>query len=136
MSSFIDTNVLLYAISGAPAEKSKRAVANDLVYRRDCVLSVQVLQEFYAQATRSTRPDALSHPQASAFLEALKRFRIIDNTVTIFDAAMELRTSTNYSFWDCSIIAAARAGGCETLYSEDLMHGHAVDGVTIVNPFR
>jgi predicted nucleic acid-binding protein len=56
---FLDTNILLYSISRSPAETSKRDRAIELLERDDGALSVQVLQEFYVQATRSTRPDPL-----------------------------------------------------------------------------
>jgi len=34
------------------------------------------------------------------------------------------------------ILAAARAGGCALLSTEDLNHGQIVDGVRIDNPFH
>jgi predicted nucleic acid-binding protein len=43
---FVDTNVLLYAISRDPTEQDKAARANDILAARDVALSVQVLQEF------------------------------------------------------------------------------------------
>jgi len=46
---FLDTNVLLYAVSTTPAEASKRQLARYLLTEDDWTLSVQVLQEFYAQ---------------------------------------------------------------------------------------
>ena len=58
---FVDTNVLLYAISGDPEEKKKAARANELLSSRDVGLSIQVLQEFYVQATRD-RPLRSSTP--------------------------------------------------------------------------
>lgn len=57
----IDTNILLYSISHEPAEASKRDIAVALLDADDIALSVQVLQEFYVQATHARRPDALSH---------------------------------------------------------------------------
>src|SRR5712691_8942669 len=43
----------------------KRDTAIALLEDDDLVLSVQVLQEFYVQATRSTRTDALEHEVAA-----------------------------------------------------------------------
>jgi hypothetical protein len=60
---FADTNILLYAISRDPKEQDKAARANDILTARGVALSVQVLQEFYVQATRASRPDPLSHEQ-------------------------------------------------------------------------
>jgi predicted nucleic acid-binding protein len=61
---FVDTNILLYAISRDPAEQGKAKRANGILAERDLALSVQVLQEFYVQATRASRPDAIGHQQA------------------------------------------------------------------------
>src|SRR5690625_6067817 len=84
---FIDTNVLLYAISRDPAERAKAERANELLGARDLALSVQVLQEFYVQATRSTRQDRLSHVQASELVTAFTRFTVLDLTVPLVHPA-------------------------------------------------
>lgn len=44
---FVDTNVLLYAISRDPEEQDKAERANRILGAMDLALSVQVLQEFY-----------------------------------------------------------------------------------------
>ena len=59
-----------------------------------------------------------------------------DNTFAVFNSALQVKEETGFSFWDCSIIAAAQIAGCETLYSEDLSDGRQVNGVVVVNPFR
>ena len=68
MLHFLDTNILLYSISTNPTDASKRERAIALLGRDDGALSVQVLQEFYVQAMRATRPHPLSHDSAWAFL--------------------------------------------------------------------
>lgn len=133
---FIDTNVLLYSISTAEEEAPKRARAIDLLDEDSCCLSVQVLQEFYVQATRATRPDALSHDTAAGLVGAWTRFQVQDNTLALMKGALEIRAAHGFSYWDCAIIAAARALGCSELLTEDLSHGRQVDGVLIVDPFR
>ena len=60
MPHFLDTNILLYSISTNPADASKRERAIALLARDDGALSVQMLQEFYVQAMRATRPRPLS----------------------------------------------------------------------------
>lgn len=136
MGPFLDTNVLLYSISNAAEETKKRERALDLLDRDDCVLSVQVLQEFYVQATRASRPDPLPHEIAAGLVRTWLRFRIQENTVAILNAALEIKARHQFSFWDSAIVAAARAAGCPELFSEDLSHGRTIDGVTIINPFR
>ena len=48
---------------------------------------------------------------------------------------LRLKERFQLSYWDAAIIAAARALGAGTLYSEDLNHGQDYDGVRVVNPF-
>ena len=62
---FLDTNILLYSISRDPTETAKRDRAVALIDTGGNALSVQVLQEFYVQATRATRRDALPHDIAA-----------------------------------------------------------------------
>jgi predicted nucleic acid-binding protein len=94
-----------------------------------------VLQEFYVQATRPTRPDPLPHA-AAGLIVTWTRFRVQPITVQVVAAALEIKAAHGFSYWDSAIVAAARALGCEQLYTEDMAHGREVAGVTIVNPFR
>jgi predicted nucleic acid-binding protein len=132
---FLDTNVLLYAISQAPAEVDKAARALTLLDADDWVLSVQVLQEFYVQATRATKPTRIQHDQAVALIEAWLRFRVQELTTPILLAALQTKARYQLSYWDAAIIEAARAAGCREVYSEDLNAGQDFDGVHVVNPF-
>jgi predicted nucleic acid-binding protein len=132
---FVDTKVLLYAVSTDAAEQRKAAIARELLNDRQLVLSVQVLQEFYVQATRSSRAHRLAHAQAAALVEAFTRFRVIDNTPAILTQAMATRERWGISFWDAAIIEAARAARCGELLSEDLADGQDYDGVVVRNPF-
>ena len=136
MPHFLDTDILLYSISRNPVDALKRDRAIALLCQDDGALSVQVLQEFYVQATRATRPRPLSHETAVGLLTAWTRFKVQEITLSILTGALEIKAAHGFSYWDSAIIAAARALGCDTLYSEDLSHGRVVEGVTIVNPFR
>ena len=133
---FLDTNILLYSISRDPAETAKRERAIALLDRDDGALSVQVLQEFYVQATRPTRPDPLPHEIAAGLIRTWTRFRIQEINLAVVLAALEIRAAHGFSYWDSAIIAAACALGCRELYTEDMSHGRVVEGVRIINPFR
>jgi len=133
---FVDTNILLYAISRDPAEQDKAKRANDILADRDLALSVQVLQEFYVQATRVSRPDAIGHSQAVRLIESFRRFHVQDLTSGIMMAALDARQRFQLSYWDAAIIEASRAMGCTQVLSEDLNHGQDYAGVRVTNPFR
>ncbi len=132
---FADTNVLLYAISADPQERAKREEANAILAARDLVLSAQVPQEFYVQATRRSRPDRLTHPQAAGLVESFLRFRVVEITGGLVLSALAARERFEISYWDAAILEAARAAGCEVLLSEDLSDGQDYAGVRVENPF-
>ncbi len=136
MPHFLDTNILLYSISQNPADSFKRDRALALLDDDSGALSIQVLQEFYVQATRASRADAVPHELAVGLIEAWSRFRIQDMTLPILNAALRIRKTRGFSFWDSAIVAAALARGCHRLYTEDLAHGQVVDGLAIIDPFR
>jgi predicted nucleic acid-binding protein len=133
---FVDTNVLLYAMSRDPDEQEKAQRANEILAARDIALSVQVLQEFYVQATRESRTDRLAHAQAARLVESFLRFRVAELTTDVVLAAMALRDRFGISYWDAAILEAGRSLGCEVVLSEDLSHGHDYAGVRVENPFR
>jgi predicted nucleic acid-binding protein len=110
----------------ADAFKQKRAIA--LLDRDDGALSVQVLQEFYVQATRATRLHPLPHETAIGLITAWTRFKVQEITLSMLASALEIKAAYGFSYWHSSIIAAARALGCRELYSEDMSPGREVGG--------
>ena len=135
MLHFLDTNVLLYSISRNPDESLKRERAISLLDEDSGALSVQVLQEFYVQATSSSRADAIPHELATGLIEAWRRFRVQDITMPILTSALQIRKAHGFSYWDSAVVAAARTLGCDRLYTEDLNHGQMVEDLAIINPF-
>ena len=133
---FVDTNVLLYAACGTPREIDKRRRALELLAEPNLALSVQVLQEFYHQATRRSREGRLSPDQALTFLEPLRLFPIQHLTGAIFDHAIVFSRRFGLSYWDGAILAAAYSLGCDAVYSEDLSPEQDYDGLRVIDPFR
>lgn len=132
---FVDTNVLLYAISKDRAERAKSNQARQLLTETDLALSTQVLQEFYVHATRASRADRISEDQAKGLVRSFLRFPVqpIDSGIVL--AAIDLQSLATISYWDAAIIEAARASGCESVLSEDLNDGQDYQGVVVENPF-
>jgi predicted nucleic acid-binding protein len=133
---FIDTGVLLYSISRDRDEAQKHERAVTLLRADDLALSIQVLQEFYVQATHTGRSDALPHDLAAGLVRTWMRFPVQEITPRIHEAALEIEAQHGVAYWDSTVIAAAQALGCREIHSEELRHGQQVGGVTIVNPFR
>lgn len=133
---FVDTNILIYSISGDPEERQKAECANQILAARDLGLSAQVLQEFYVQATRENRPGRLTHERAAGLVESFSRFPVQAITLGIVEAAIATRERFQISYWDAAILEAARSLGCETVLSEDLGDGQDYGGVQVQNPFQ
>lgn len=133
---FVDTNVLLYAISSAPGDAAKAQVASDLLNASDLAMSVQVLQEFYVQATRTSATSPLSPDEALAVIDSLAGIPVLDITPSLMRSAVAAHRRWRISYWDAAIVEAARALGCATILTEDLKHGQDFGGVKAANPFR
>ena len=133
---FLDTNILLYSISDDPKEIEKREISIALLEQPDNALSVQVLQEFYVQATRSTRKHAVPHGSAVGLIRTFLRFPVQDITLGVMSEALAIKSHFGLSYWDAAIVAAAQAIGCEQVVSEDMTHGQKIAGLVITNPFK
>jgi predicted nucleic acid-binding protein len=132
---FVDTNVLLYAISSDPAERSKAARANAILDAGDVGLSVQVLQEFYVQSTRRTRTDAITHEQAAGLVESWCRFPVQATTLEVMRAALATSARFGIAYPDAAILESARALGCSSVLTEDLDSGTDYQGMRVEDPF-
>ncbi|MEZ5277060.1 MAG: PIN domain-containing protein [Opitutaceae bacterium] len=133
--AFLDTNVLLYACSSAPADAGKRTIAEGLILETDFALSGQVLQEFISNAL-CKKELGISENGIEATMELSGHVPVQPITRELILSAIILRRRFRLSHWDSTIVAAARELGCHTLYSEDLNPGQDYDGVRVVNPFQ
>lgn len=132
---FLDTNILVYAASGIPADREKSEIARALTLREGAAISLQVLQEFYNVA-RNPRKLDFNYGEAVAYCRRWQKLTVLEPTLALFDDALSLCDRYQISFFDAAIIAAAREMKCRVVYSEDLNHGQSYGGVRVVNPFR
>jgi predicted nucleic acid-binding protein len=133
--SFFDTNVLIYADDKGAAAKQRQALDLLAGHRRakTGVVSLQVLQEYFATVTRKLGVDAQI---ARRKVELLAEFDVAAPDIGDILAAIDLHRLHGFSFWDGLIIRAAKQSGCRILFSEDMQHAREIDGVRILNPFR
>lgn len=136
MSEFVDTNVLLYAYDPAAGQRHDRTreLVGELGRRRDGALSVQVLQEFYVNATRKVAVP-MTPSDAIERVGVLARWPVHSPHAGDVVAAADLAERHQLSFWDAMIVRSASEMGCNTLWTEDLNAGQVIDGVRIANPF-
>jgi predicted nucleic acid-binding protein len=132
--AFFDTNVLVYADDTSSPEKQDRSIAlfAEHLRRGTAVVSLQVLQEYFAAVTRKL---GVAPEMAQRKVEILARGRVVRFEASDVIAAIELHRLTQISFWDALIVHAARSAGVAVLYTEDLQPGAVLGGVRVVNPF-
>ena len=133
---FVDTNVLLYAYDAAAGEKhdTASALVDRLWRERRGAISVQVLQEFYVNATRKVAT-TVDPVVAVDRLKSLARWRVHSPLPDDVIAAATLSRHHQLSFWDAMIVRSAAELRCDTLWTEDLNDGQVIDGVRLANPF-
>jgi predicted nucleic acid-binding protein len=135
--SFIDTNILIYALEPQPSRKKARAKAiiESALNARDGIISFQIVQEFLSVALRKFRPP-MSQAEARSYLE-----RVLMPLCTVFPGAemyyeaLSIVEETRWSFYDSLMVSAALAAGCGVILTEDLQHGRRIRGAEILNPF-
>jgi predicted nucleic acid-binding protein len=135
--SFFDTNVLLYMYDDDEPQKKARAidVFEKAVEDNLAVLSTQVLQEFYVNATRKLAVP-LSPERAAARVRDFARLPLVRVDEAMILAAIERNRSISLSFWDSLVVEAALRSGAGRLLTEDLKHGQRIGDLTVENPFR
>jgi len=132
--AFVDTNVLVYANDPADPGKQRRARETLRARVADIVISAQVLSELYTVVTRRL-PTPMSAPEARAVVDELCSFPVVSIDERLVVDAIDISTNGGIAYWDGLILAAARAGGCDSVLTEDLSHDAVIAGVRIENPF-
>jgi len=136
-SFFLDTNVLVYSFDAtAPSKRDRASALISSALGGEGMISFQVVQEFLNVALRKfERP--MTAPQARAYHDGvLLPLCRVQSGPGLYREALMLHERWRFSFCDSLIVAAALEGACQTLYSEDLQHGQAIGGLTVIDPFR
>jgi len=127
---FLDSNVVLYLLSGDTA-KADRAEA---LLRLRPTISVQVLNEVTNVCMRKL---GMAWQEIGQFLELVRSFcNVVPLTVAMHDLARRMAQRHGLAFYDACIVAAASIEGCHSLYTEDMHHGLIIeDSLTLRNLF-
>ena len=136
--AFVDTNILIYAHSvgdNDPRARLSRQILASLWKTDRGVVSTQVLQEFYAVATRKLRPP-LPKKQARDIVASYCTWCSVNTDPLLIISASRLEEDHSLAFWDALIIEAALRAGATKLLSEDLQHGRRFGDLVVENPFR
>ena len=130
----LDSGILIHAVDRDATERHDQA--RDLVGRaakRDCVLTIQALAEFFEAATRGNR---LSPGHAQAFVnDWLHLFDVVGADMPALQDAMDAVEEHRLPIRDAMLWAVARRAGCTAILSEQMQDGRRLNGVFIIDPF-
>ncbi len=136
LAAFVDSNVLVYAVSDD--EPSKQSRAREIVargFKEGCfAISTQVMMEVYVNITRKAKI-GLPASQAFEYVRAFAEWPVVEMTPELVLSALSLSERSQISPWDAAILEAARQAGCTRVLSEDLGDGQAYGGILVENPF-
>jgi len=92
------------------------------------------LNEFASAARRKTK---LSFAEIRTILAEVRGICAVKpDDIETHELGLDIAERYGYSVYDSVIIAAASRAGCAVLFSEDMQHGHRIEGLTIRNPYR
>lgn len=130
----LDTNVLVYAegLNDEPRRDRALEIIASLP-AHGVAIPVQVLGEVHRILVRKG-----GRTPAQAALAALRwanAFETLPSTEIAMRDALAIAETHSLQIWDALVLAAAHAGACEILLSEDLQDGFAWRDVAVLNPF-
>ncbi|HSO23177.1 MAG TPA: PIN domain-containing protein [Chondromyces sp.] len=133
MSTFLDTNVVVYAFDRADPARQRTAIAL-LTGGGRLVVSTQILLEAWWVLTRKLE-SPLDEDRAREVIDQLCCLPVVATDAELVRRAIDAGRRFRIAVWDALIVEAARSGGCRRLLSEDLQSGMDFDGVVVENPF-
>jgi predicted nucleic acid-binding protein len=134
IAEFVDTNILIYAHDSSAGKKHHEStqLLTRLFEDGSGALSIQVLAEFYAAATRKL---GMASQEAEDVLADLGGWTIHRPNHADLIHAARLERRYKIAWWDALIVTSAMELGCRALWSEDLGDGQRYGSVTVRNPF-
>lgn len=133
--AFFDTNIFVYTDDSASPQKQRLAIqiVSRCQQEGQAIISLQVMQEYFAAATRKL---GVAPELAQKKVEIMSRMHVVRFLPEDVVRAIELHRLHGISFWDAMIVHAARLGGADVLYSEDMQDGWQIGSLRVVNPFH
>ena len=72
----------------------------------------------------------------SGALDIFSRFNLVAGSIASVRRALAIKGQYGIQFYDALMLAAAEAGGCGEILTEDLNDGQLYCGIKAVNPFK
>ena len=140
---FLDSNILIYSILETDKGNLKRDKSIQLLdklqndYEKKIIVSTQVLGEIFNVLSKKYQIKTKKITRSLEIIAQNTSVRSI--TEATIRKSWEIAAKSNYSYYDCLIIASAIENNCSILYSEDLQNEHIIKDkgsrLKIINPY-
>ena len=133
--TFLDTNVLVYAVDGRDAEKQQAAKKIVMAARNspEYMISAQVLNEFTNVALNKLKK---TREETRDFVGLFMSIAAVTVRPEWTASAIDIMKQYDLQFYDSLLLATAKENGCDTFLTEDLNDGQTYCGIKAVNPFK
>lgn len=133
----MDTNILVYCFEASQPEKKdiSLALVSTALDNGKGIISLQVVQEFLNVSTRKFSQPIIAMDARLYLEKVIQPLCYVFPVIEIYHSSLKIQQQSGYSFYDSHTIAAALAGACNILYSEDLQQSQLIDGMKIINPY-
>ena len=134
MRTFIDSNVFIYSFLNQGVEKKQIAarLLAQAIREGNGYISLQVVKEFCNVLTKKSNK---SVAEIFGALDIFNRFNFVTGSLASVRRALEIKGLYEIQFYDALMLAAAEAGACDEILTEDLNNGQVYCGIKAVNPF-
>ena len=131
----VDSNILVYLVDGrSPARQASALEIVRMLSVADSRVTLQALAEFRLVSIRKRMVTADEARTRHARLLELFGAPLAASLASLERAARAWEAG-RFSFWDAMLLAAAGAGGCHAVISEDMHDGAELDGVRVIGAF-
>ena len=132
--TFLDTNILIYAVDTRDSRKQQIAKSIVMSARNtaEYAISAQVLNEFSNVAMNKLRK---TREETRDFVELFMSINSVAVRPEWTACAIDMMGRYGIQFYDSLLLATAKSLGCRYFLTEDLNDGQEYDGVVTRNPF-
>jgi len=135
--SFVDTNILVYALAADDPHRSsiaQRLIA-ELLEKNTFRTSTQVFQELFVTLMRKIKTP-MKPAEVIRYVDQLAAWPVTVLDYQAVRSGMDLAGQAKLSLWDALVVVAAARSGAAQIITEDLQDGQTLLGLRIRNPFR
>lgn len=135
--SFVDTNILVYALAADDPHRSSIAqrLISELLEKNTFRTSTQVFQELFVTLTRKIKTP-MKPTEVIRYVDQLAAWPVTVLDYQAVRSGMDLAGQAKLSLWDALVVVAAARSGATQIITEDLQDGQTLLGLRIRNPFR